>query len=135
MKDKKFDEIYSKYNLSSHSWKVDSIIINENRSFGWIESPEYPNVIRRKSTNAESSYRKTRLYNGKFSIPWGSKLYVGIEDVSVFRITDSILDASRHNQHLDRKMSNENREKSHSLKAIMKISCENLVTKNRITLE
>ena len=54
------------------------------------------------------------LYNGKFHIPWGSKLFVGIEDVSLSQMENSNSDA---------------------LKLIIKILCDSRIGENDITLQ
>ena len=54
------------------------------------------------------------LYRGKFHIQWGSKLYVGIEDVSLAPMKNANTDA---------------------LKLIMRILCDNRNGKNNITLQ
>ena len=77
----------------------------------------------------------TRTYNGKFFIPLGSKLYVGIEDVSLFRMNNLTSDTFRQNVHLDRKTYDKNRIKFLPLKIIMQTSCKNKVNGNSIILE
>ena len=77
----------------------------------------------------------TRIYSGKFLIPLSSKLFVGIEDVSLFRMNNSTSDTFRQNVHLDSKTFNENRIEFLPLKIIMQISCKNKVNGNNIILE
>ena len=54
------------------------------------------------------------LYSDKFHIPWGSKLFVGIEDASLAKMNDSNSDAFR---------------------LIMKVLCDSRVGENRIALQ
>ena len=77
----------------------------------------------------------TRIYNGRFFIPLGSKVFAGIEDVSLFRMNNSTSDTFRQNVHLDRKTYDENRIKFLPIKIIMQISCKNKVNGNSIILE
>ena len=57
---------------------------------------------------------KRILYNGKFLIPWGSKLYVGIEDASLVQMKNSNSDV---------------------FKLMMKILCDSRIEENYITLQ
>ena len=83
----------------------------------------------------EARYHMTRIYNGKFFIPLGSKLFVGIEDVSLLQMNNSTSNTFRHNVQLDGKTYDENKIEFLPLKIIMQISCKNKVNGNNIILE
>ena len=79
--------------------------------------------------------KKTNLYKSKFFIPWGSKLFVGIEDILLLWKEDANTDKSRYGSHFDNKTVVVDEIKHCPLKLTIQTLCDDRSSNNSILLE